>query len=211
MSELDDLFEKLTINNECKLNDKSNIHIMKPNDVIKGHLITKLKRQELFGKIAGGSGSTKIEAYQRKKIIQGTNTPCIKTNTRINLETHILQDIRNPYSKENGFDYSEDFDGYQIFNNITVYINMKCVVGTGGAQTRTMRDVYIFIKGQLDVILMSNNIDLYFANILDGDVIASKMKLYEHLFKKDRYKDLRPRIYIGDLYGYFGWINSIIN
>ena len=51
-----------------------------PFNVIDGYLITKEKRQELFGKVAGGSGSCNPEKYQRKNIIDGTGIDCPKTH-----------------------------------------------------------------------------------------------------------------------------------
>jgi len=44
-----------------------------PIDVIEGALITKEKRKELFGKVAGGAGSTNPEKFQRQKIIDGNS------------------------------------------------------------------------------------------------------------------------------------------
>ena len=65
-------------------------------------------------------------------------------------------------------DYTEDFDGVQTVNNKKIYINLKCIVGKGGAQTRSLREVYWFIDGQLNVLKNTND-DVYFVNILDGD------------------------------------------
>lgn len=57
--------------------------------VIPGSLITKSKRHELFGKIAGGSGSRKPEEFQREMIKKGTGANCPKTNVRINIRKWI--------------------------------------------------------------------------------------------------------------------------
>jgi len=92
-------------------------YIYCPQDIISGNLITKEKRQELFGKVAGGSGSSNPEKFQRQKIIDGTGIMCSKTNIRINLRTNTLNDIVYPNIKNDGFDYTENFDGVQCIKN----------------------------------------------------------------------------------------------
>lgn len=172
-------------------------------NVIEGKFITKEKRQEMFGQVAGGAGSMKPESYQRASIEELTGVPCPKTNMRINLRTNEIRNISNPNTSRDGFDYSENFDGVQIFNGNTIYINLKCIVGSGGAQTRSLREVYWFINGQLDILLI--NQDLYFANILDGDEADSVMDKYEYLTSQLIYESVKNRIYIGDLKGYIAW------
>jgi len=178
-----------------------------PINVIDGSLITKEKRHEIFGKVAGGSGSCNPEKYQRKIIIDGTGIDCPKTHTRINFRTNTLVDISNPNIKNDGYDYSEDFDGCQIINNSKVYINLKCVVGKGGSQTRALREVYWFIEGQLNILKSNNNI--YFANILDGDESHYSMNKYEYLTLLPEYETIKNKIFIGDLKGYFNWLNNL--
>jgi hypothetical protein len=122
-------------------------YISCPEGVIAGYLITKEKRHELFGQVAGGAGSRNPEMYQRKKIVEGTGIECHRTNMRINLRTSTLKDIAYPNTRSDGFDYSEDFDGIQYLKLKKVYINLKCIVGKGGAQTRSLREVYWFVEG----------------------------------------------------------------
>ena len=121
-------------------------------EIVAGKLITKEKRQEMFGRIAGGSGSIQPEEYQRAKIVEKTGIPCPKTNMRINLRKEFMKEIAKPNIHHDGFDYSEDFDGCQQINGKKIYINLKCIVGTGGAQTRSLREVYWFIDGQLNIL-----------------------------------------------------------
>jgi len=104
-------------------------------------------------------------------------------------------------------DYSEDFDGCQIINNSKVYINLKCVVGKGGSQTRALREVYWFIEGQLNILKSNNNI--YFANILDGDECHYSMNKYKYLTLLPKYESIKNKIFIGDLKGYFNWLNKL--
>ena len=176
-------------------------------EIIAGKFITKEKRQEMFGTVAGGSGSIGPEDYQRAKIVETTGIPCPKTNMRINLAKKFMKEIAQPNMKEDGFDYSEDFDGCQTLGDKKIYINLKCIVGTGGAQTRSLREVYWFVDGQLN-ILKNTQDNIYFVNILDGDQAYSTMNKFEYL--KNLYpEELRSKVYVGDLLGYFDWFAKI--
>ena len=201
--------------------------IICPTDVISGALITKDKRHELFGKIDGGAGSCKPERYQRLKIEEGTGLVCSKTNIRINLRTHTLEDIAHPNKTNNGFDYTEDFDGVQLISlspspspspsvvgtsrTIPVYINLKSIVGKGGGQTRSLREVYWFINGQLKVLSRCGN-SVHFANILDGDEACAAMPKFEYLVSLPEFTNsqssIKNNIYVGDLKGYFEWFQT---
>lgn len=176
-----------------------------PLDVIDGYLITQKLRKKIFGDVAGGSGSMNPEKYQRNKIIEGTQIDCLKTNIRINLRNNCLEDIRCPNIQINGFDYTENFDGVQNINNALIYINLKCIVGKGGTQTRSLREVYWFIEGQLKILV--DNEDIYFANILDGNEANANMSKYNYLIS--HFKDVKERIYVGDLKNYFNWLNNL--
>lgn len=192
-----------------------------------GASITKDARHTLFGsKLICGAESMKPENWQRETIEKYTRTPCNKTSTRINLRTHKLENIKNPNTKAYGFDYSEDFDGCQILPNRstdTIYINFKCIVGQGGAQTRSLREVYWFIEGQLQTLINqlrqlqitphqttelrsggANNI--HFANILDGDCCHKYMPQFTYLLNLPEYSSVKNKIYIGDLHTYcYSW------
>ena len=175
--------------------------------VIEGKLITKTMRQEVFGVVAGGAGSRKPEEYQRAMIVQYTGIPCPKTNMRINLRTNSLKEIAMPNKNNDGFDYSEDFDGCQTFGEKKVYLNLKCIVGAGGAQTRSLREVYWFVQGQLNVLKSVQN--TYFANILDGDEADSVLPKFKYLLDNEIYKDVKKNVYVGDLKGYLDWTTQL--
>ena len=149
-------------------------------DIPAGHKWTKEFREERFGKVAGGSGSSAPEKYQLEKLsILGKIT---KTTTRINLTTGEF--VKGTSSFEN----SENFDGFIQLGGKKVWINLKSIVGSGGSQLRSLREVFWFIRGQIK----APN-DLYL-NILDGDFAAKNMgKLREGNQKRN--------IYIGDLKG----------
>lgn len=178
-----------------------------PNKVVEGGLITRVMREEVFGP-GRGATSSEHEKYARRMIEEGTGVPCSKTDTRINLETNQLKDIACPNKRADGFDYTEDFDGKQVIRGKTVYINLKCVVGKGGAQTRTLREVYWFVKGQLNVLLTQK--DQYFANILDGDESARCMRMFNNSLDNPKFQEVRKYVYVGDLKGYFDWLNSVV-
>jgi len=181
-----------------------------PAGIVAGNLITKTLRQEYYGRIAGGAGSRSPENYQRAQIEIGTGCPCIKTSTRINKRTKEMRhDIAQPMKRDDGFDWTEDFDGKQVFDEKEVFINLKSVVGTGGSQTRTLRDeCYPFIEAQLQYLCASTNKTQHFANIFDGDEAAAKMRMYNYLLGLPEYSAVRSQVYVGDLCGYFSWIQS---
>ena len=183
--------------------------ICAPLSVIEGALITQAKRQELYGVIAGGKGSMAPENYQRQMIITGTGYDCIKTGMRLNLATHVLKEVSFPNKKADGFDYSENFDGLQIVGSKKFYINLKCIVGTGGSQTRSLREVYWFVKGQLNNLLHTE--DIYYVNILDGDEAHKTMDKFMYAASSRTYADVKNRLYVGDLKGYFAWFKTIVD
>lgn len=176
-----------------------------PVNVLDGHLYTKEKRHELYGSVAGGGGSMKPEQFQREAIVVGTGRPCPKTNARINTRQHTLSDIAHPMKNKDGFDYTEDFDGKQEFNQTTVWINLKSVVGTGGAQTRALRECYKHVEAQLNYLLKSKKQD-YFANVFDGDEAARQMRLFRYLLDLPEFDKVKDHVYVGDLKGYFAWL-----
>lgn len=184
-----------------------------PLGVIAGCLQTKDKRHELYGQVAGGSGSIKPEEYQRAQIEIGTGIPCLKTHMRINWRTNEMRGNPHPMKNIDGFDYTENFDGLQQFAEKTVWINLKSVVGAGGSQTRTLRDeCYHFVNTQLDYLLKnSSELNYYFANIFDGDESAKRMDKFNYLLALPNYNSVKKYIYVGDLMGYFTWLNSIVN
>jgi hypothetical protein len=184
----------------------STIHC--PADVVAGSEITKEQRQEQFGMMSGGAGSTNAEKYQRKKVIEGTGINCSKTNVRINLRTNTLKDIAQPNVNQDGFDYSEDFDGVQKVGNKYVYLNFKSIVGAGGAQTRSLREVYWFVEGQLNVAKTTDNI--YFANILDGSEAHKQIEKFNYACSLPEHSAVKSKVYAGDLKGYFDWFKKTV-
>ena len=182
-------------------------HVQRPNHVIPGFEITKQKRQLMLGVVSvSGGQSMKAENYQRNVIEAGTGFQCPKSDhMRINTETYEIAKNVRPYSGPNAsYDWTEDFDGLQTFGGTCrIFYNFKSIVEAGGSQTRSLKCVYDFVKAQRDVIHKSRNVDkkTLFVNILDGEICAKNM----HMFRRF---DNEDQIYVGDLYGYFDWLNS---
>ena len=167
----------------------------------------------MFGEIAGGSGSTRMEAYQRAKVAEGTGHPCSKTRMRINWREKKLVAVAQPNRLDNGYDLTEDFDGLQELDaaGARVYINFKCIADAGGSQTRSLREVYHYVEAQLEVLLTSgeaNGPRILFANILDGDAAAKALRHFAYLLSLPAYSSVRNYVYVGDLRGYFDWLKA---
>lgn len=56
-------------------------------------------------------------------------------------------------SNNNGYEWTENFDGLIMKNFSKYYFNLKFVCDVGGAQTRTLREVYHFIKHQMEYLV----------------------------------------------------------
>jgi hypothetical protein len=185
---------------------------MEDHTIFCGSSVTKVRRQALCKGTASGFRSHLHEKYQRQKILENTGTPLFKTNVRINLRSSppTLEEISKPYTRNNGFDYSENFDGVQDINGKKIYINLKSIVGKGGSQTRSLKEVYWFIKGQLGIPFMEN---VFFANVLDGDEATNALKYFNFLVKQEQpahEPSSLPHVFIGDLTGYIDWFNTVV-
>lgn len=184
-----------------------------PSDIIAGCDICKETRHQLHGQVAGGAGSRKPEEWQRAKIAEGTGKECKKTDMRINKRTLELRENKQPMKEDDGFDWTENFDGYQRLNGKKFYYNLKCVVGTGGSQTRTLRDeCYPFVEAQLNYLLANPEDEkTHFTNIFDGDECHKRMSKFAYLLGLDEYAHVHHRVYVGDLKSVFEWLESTTN
>jgi len=169
--------------------------------------MTKNARQEAFGVASGGAKTTDMEKYQRKAVEEGTGIKCPKTTYRINSRKNTLEDLSQPLGREDGFDYTEDFDGVQETPFAAIFISFKSVVGAGGSQTRTLRECYHFAEAQLK-FMVSHKKKIFFANILDGDEADKRMKHFKHLLALPEYAHIAHKVYVGHLGGYFDWVNK---
>ena len=111
-----------------------------------------------------------------------------------------------------GFDWTEDFDGYQEINNLKLYMNLKMICDKGGSQTRTLREVYHFVKTQLEYLLLHPEIkDTYFMNILDGDESFRNMEKFKYLLSKEKYALVKYYIFFGNMEEFSFKFNSLTN
>ena len=101
--------------------------------------------------------SNECELFQRKMVENITNKKCAKTDVRLNWDTLSLEKIKYPNKQEDGFEWTEDFDGFQKIDQCNFYHNFKMICDKGGAQTRTLREVYHFVKTQADYLNKLNN------------------------------------------------------
>lgn len=137
------------------------------------------------------------EKYQLKLIEKIIKNKINKTDERINMETCNIVFNKNPLLNNNGFEYTENFDGILLFNNNIYYFNLKFVCDSGGAQTRTLREVYHFIKHQYEYLNKYELNNVYFINILDGDTCYNNMNKYKYIINKNQEN---KNIFIGSMY-----------
>lgn len=145
--------------------------------------------------------SNECEKYQVMMIEKIISLKLNKTNDRINMDTFKIITNKNPMIYENGFEFTENFDGFIKKNNINYYFNLKFVCDQGGAQTRTLREVYHFIHCQLEYLLL-NKINTYFINILDGNTCYQHLDKFKYLLNKKKFINICKFIFIGDLHQY---------
>lgn len=156
------------------------------------------KKQEWYN----NGKSNECEKYQIKLLEKIIGRELDKTNERINIETHVMSDKRNPMINADGFEFTENFDGKIKRNNKIVRFNLKMVCDNGGAQTRTLREVYHFIQCQLEYILQNNSTNEYFVNVLDGGTSHKNMDKFIYLLNKEQYINIKKYLFIGDLHDF---------
>ena len=145
--------------------------------------------------------SNECEKYQINTINKLLSCELKKTNERINLENYEIINKKNIIKNDNGYEFSENFDGLIFINNNNYYFNLKLICDQGGSQTRSLREVYHFIKAQMEYLLIYNN-ETYFINILDGDTSYHNMNKFNYLLNKEKYREVIKFIFIGSLYDF---------
>jgi hypothetical protein len=146
--------------------------------------------------------SNECEKYQIDLIEKIIQNKLQKTNDRLDTENNEIVNIRNINSKENAYEFTENFDGVYSKNENIYYFNLKFVCDIGGAQARTLREVYHFIKYQAEYKWKHPDNKIYFVNILDGDTSYNNTAKYFYLIDKEKYKDIRKFIFIGSLFNF---------
>jgi len=156
-----------------------------------------------------GGKHNECEIYQRELLTNIVKSK-INYNTclRINIDSYELCKLKNPHTTNTGFEWTEDFDCY-FEHERKYYINLKFVCDKGGAQTRTLKEVYNFINCQLQHILKYRSDDKYFINILDGNTCFNNIDKFTYLLNKEKYKDIRKYVFIGDTYKFQKYWSNI--
>jgi hypothetical protein len=202
------------VKNNLKNKVKDNTTLLIENNslietIVKSSLQTKNWRKLQSWYINGKKNE--CEKYQRTIIETIIKIPCKKSNDRIYMKTYEIVSVKNPLKQPDGFEYTEDFDGKISINNNTIYFNLKFVCDSGGAQTRSLREVYHFIKSMIFYLQKHKQSNTYFINILDGNFCNShsdKYKYLEELFKDD-IELIKKYVFIGDLHMFQTWWKTI--
>lgn len=196
-----------------ELRDHNRVEIMKDSgdtiELVCSSLQTKEWRKKNISKSVGQKDSS-CEKYQRMIVSKITRQKCLQVKgSRLNQRTlEFRHKYNNCMSKSgtiipDGFDWTEDFDGFQIMNGMSVYYNFKFVCGKGGSQTRTLREVYHFIETQLRYLVKSSSgvekdTQILFINILDGDQSHYKREHFTHLLLSPEYASVSNKCFVGD-------------
>jgi len=151
------------------------------------------------------------EKYQIRIIQLITQIQIETTDNRIKMDSSLsLINIKNPIRHDDGFEYTENLDGVQRYGHYHLYYNLKFVCDSGGAQTRTLREVYHFIRYQLQ-LLLKGDINMYFINILDGDNSYKSMNKFKYLQSKPEYAHIKKYVFIDDMQQFqVFWLKTLI-
>jgi len=140
------------------------------------------------------------EKYQIKQLEYIVNTKIEKTYLRINIYNITTIEINNIEISKllNKFEFSENFDGKIKLNNNIIYFNLKMITDKGGAQTRSIKEVFHFIIAQEKWIETQNN--TYIMNILDGEFSFNTIKFLPNINSNN--------IFIGDMYKFHNYFQE---
>ena len=143
-----------------------------------------------------GGKFNECETYQKNIIEIIIKSKLNKTNERINMENNEIVNKLHPMKEINGYEYTENFDGKFIKNNNIYYFNLKFICDAGGSQTRSLREVYHFIKNQINFLIKFDTKNIYFINILDGNTCFNNIEKFKYLVKNNT---IRKYVFNGNL------------
>lgn len=130
------------------------------------------------------------EKYQLRLLEVIFNNSLLKTDMRLNKNNELIKSRKSRLSDTENFDYQIKTDKFSFL------INLKFICEKGGAQTRTIKLVDMFIDRQKKFLLSNSDMKIYFINILDGDICHYYInELKENL-------DVPVNIFIGDMYAF---------
>lgn len=142
------------------------------------------------------------EKQQKQYLERALHIVLNKTNERLHYHKLIIQEKTKPMNDIDGFEWSENFDGVIFVKHKIVYFNLKMVCGKGGAQTRTLREIYHFIKHQVAFLNSCSTNNVVFINVLDGDECQNHM---------DKFKKMNHKwVFIGDMRSSIEYIKQTI-
>ena len=160
-----------------------------------------------------GGKHTECESYQIPLIEEITQSKLVKTNFRLHAHDYLMKENNRPMKQEDGLEWSENFDAYLNYHNKDFYFNLKIICDNGGAQTRSIRETYHFMKYQMEHIKRYKSdfpTEKYFINILDGNACNRSMKNFYYLMNKPENKFQKPYIFVGDMKQFQDyWFNFI--
>uniref|UniRef100_A0A6C0F7W4 Uncharacterized protein n=1 Tax=viral metagenome TaxID=1070528 RepID=A0A6C0F7W4_9ZZZZ len=171
---------------------------------------TKLWRQQQLWYKNGKHNE--CELYQKPLIEKITQKKLEKSNERLHTQQYDMNEVNRPMKNIDGLEWTENFDGYIFDKNKEFYFNLKLICDDGGAQTRSIRETYFFIKNQLEHV--KHNYEetknkKYFINILDGNTCHRYMKNFLYLMNKKEYTKEKAQVFVGDMDEFQNyWLNS---
>jgi len=177
--------------------------------IIRSQLQTKEWRKNQDWYINGKHNECEI--YQKDIIKAITQEHIEKTNLRFNIYDFTLNKLKNINNLHNGFEYTENIDGFQEFKDKLIYYNLKMIIDKGGAQTRSLREVYHFIKCSLEYLLQNTDKNIYFINILDGDECYRNMSKFSYLINQEKYEIIKNKIFIGNMLEYYDFYTNVLS
>jgi hypothetical protein len=145
-----------------------------------------------------GGRRNECENYQRAAVETIARQPCLKTHVRINTVSSDIRECTRPLLAEDGFEWTENFDGVLRRGTATVFVNMKFVCSQGGSQTRTLREVYHFVRAQAACLDAPGAYNTYFVNILEGDACAAAADKFGFALARAP-RAAAKRIFVGDM------------
>ena len=159
-----------------------------------------------------GGKKNECEIKQREWSESIVGTIINKTKIRLNKRSLEMKIKKTPNKFEDGFDWTEDFDG--LISNIDkkFYFNFKMCICSGGAQTRTLREVFTHIETQLNYLnklketsTKLDTINEYFINILDGDICYHHRDKFEYLLNLSVFEEVKKYVFVGDTFEFNDW------
>jgi len=175
-------------------------------DLVPSEMQTKQWRKEQAW--YKGGKMNECEKFQKLQLEDTTGVKCNLSRMRLNFRTFQMLSESNPFKHDHGMDFTEDFDAEFVLSDYKVYANIKMICDAGGAQTRSLREVYHFVHTQLEFLKRNANCKIIFLNILDGDESKKKKRFFNYILNEPEYEDVASNVYCGDMFGLPKWMKE---